>query len=80
MKTVNFMLVFSTTNFSKAHMAHIFLSHFYETTLLQIATACQSELAHRMKAIGHSSPEQGYPVFPDMELNRDFPLDFLKHV
>lgn len=50
-------------------MAHIFLSHFYETTLLQIATACQSELAYRMKAIGHGSPEQEYPVFPDMKLN-----------
>lgn len=69
MKTVNFMFVFFTTNFSKACMAHIFLSHFYETTLLQIATACQSELAYRMKAIGHGSPEQEYPVFPDMKLN-----------
>ena len=68
-KTVNFMFVFFTTNFSKACMAHIFLSHFYETTLLQIATACQSELAYRMKAIGHGSPEQEYPVFPDMKLN-----------
>ena len=69
MKTVNFMFVFFTTNFSKACMAHIFLSHFYETTLLQTATACQSELAYRMKAIGHGSPEQEYPVFPDMKLN-----------
>lgn len=28
-----------------------------------------SELAHRVKAVGHASPEQECPVFQDMELN-----------
>ena len=55
--------------FKSTYGSHLCLSYFYETTVLQIATACQSELAHRMKTNSHASPEQGCPVFQDMDLN-----------
>lgn len=54
------------------------LSYFYQTALLQITTACQSELAHKTKPVGHASLEQQCHVFPDMELT--LALDFLKNV